>query len=138
VSDQAIKLGLCAPERDLVEVLVTKVVIPGEAGVFEVRRDHTPLLTTLKTGVVAAKGTDGREYHFAVTGGFAEILDNHVTILGRTLEDADQIDLERAKAARERAEQRLTKPGEDIDPARAEASLERAIARLQAQARQGY
>ena len=67
-----------------------------------------------------------------VSGGYAEVLPTKVTILATTAEPAKDIDLERARAAKERAEQRLKERQEGVDFLRAEAALQRAIARIRA------
>ena len=80
--------------------------------------------------------TGREEHHLAVSGGFAEVGPTHVTILAESAERPDEIDVARARAARERAEQRLRpQAGEEIDAARATRALARAQGRLQTAAR---
>ncbi len=138
MAEEVIQVELCAPECDPDHLEVTEIIMPGAAGVFAVLPDHTPMLTTLVPGVVVAYSTDGQEHHYAVSSGFAEVLDNRVIVLSQTLEKGDEIDVQRAQAARDRAKQRLSHPSEDIDVARAELALQRALARLQAHTREGY
>ncbi|NIA15518.1 MAG: ATP synthase F1 subunit epsilon [Nitrospiraceae bacterium] len=131
----SISVDLCARARETLHFDVTEVIVPGADGVFTVRPGHTALLSTLIPGVVLAYMNNSGEQHFAVSGGFAEVKDDHVLILSDAFEAGDEIDVARAEAAHERAESRLRKPGEDTDLARAEASLNRATARLSAQAK---
>ena len=138
MADNVIHLELCAPETAPQALEVTQLIVPGEGGVFTVLPNHTPVLTTLIPGVLLADTTDGEHLHYAISGGFAEVLHNRVTLLARTFEEHDAIDRQRAKEAQDRAEQRLAKKQEDLDIMRAELALARALARLQAHSRQGY
>jgi len=138
VENDVLQLELCAPESDPVRFEATEVVAPGAGGVFAVLPDHTPMLTSLRAGVVVVYATDDQEHHYAVSGGFAEVLDNRVTIFAPTFEKGDDIDTGRAQAARDRAHQHLNQPSEKTDMARAEGALERALARLGAHTREGY
>lgn len=133
-----IELELCAPEREPLNFEVKEVIIPGAAGVFTVQNEHTPLLSTLTTGVLIAYFADGKEEHISINGGFAEVLDNRVIVLTDTMEEGDEIDLARAEEAKERAERHLSKPGENTDILRAEAAMRRAMTRVLAKSREGY
>jgi len=135
---KVIKLELCAPQRELIELDVAEVVVPGAAGVFTVQYDHTPLLTTLTQGTLIAYGMDKSKRFVAVNGGFAEVRDNRVVVLTDTMESADKIDVKRAESARDRAESRIRKPSEDTDVARAEVALRRALARIRTAERIEY
>jgi F-type H+-transporting ATPase subunit epsilon len=138
LAEGVIELELNAPERDPIRLEAKEVMVPGAAGIFTVLPNHTPLLSTLTTGVVVAYGQGGKPEFFAVSGGFAEVIDDRIVILTDTVEMADTIDSERASSARERAEERLRKPPEDLDVMRAEAALQRALVRLQAHGREEY
>lgn len=133
-----LKLEICAPNQDLVEMEILEAVIPGADGVFTVCPGHTPLLTTLLPGVLIATDATHEDHIFAVHGGFAEIRNDTITILADTFEAHADIDAGRAEAAEERAKDLLRKPPEDMDWSRAEAALARATARLRASARHGY
>jgi F-type H+-transporting ATPase subunit epsilon len=102
---------------------------PGSLGEFGVLSGHTPFMTSLKIGAVRYVDKAGKERFVFVSGGFAEALPNKVTILADSAERRKDIDIERAKAALARAEERLAKEG-DIDFARARAALARAILRI--------
>ncbi|RMG59136.1 MAG: F0F1 ATP synthase subunit epsilon [Deltaproteobacteria bacterium] len=129
---EKIKLEIVTPQRHLLTEEVDEVIAPGFEGEFGVLPDHTPFLTLLEIGVVRFRQGE-RERKVAVTGGFAEVLDNRVVILARTAELQDEIDVERAKKALERAEAKLKELSMDDEQyARFEAKLRRAIARLSA------
>jgi F-type H+-transporting ATPase subunit epsilon len=108
------------------------VAAPGSLGEFGVLAGHTPFLTNLKTGVIRYTDAKGTERFVFVNGGFAEALPDKVTVLAESAERRRDIDLERAKAALERAQKRLEedRSKEDIDFARARAALERALVRI--------
>src|SRR4030065_1780888 len=107
---------------------VDEVVTTGSEGEFGVLPDHVPFLTTLKVGMLTYK--KGSETGiFFINWGYAEVGPDTVTILADSAEKADSIDIERAKAAMKRAEERL-KQKENVDEARATAALERAITRM--------
>jgi F-type H+-transporting ATPase subunit epsilon len=108
------------------------VMAPGVLGEFGVLIGHTPFLTALKNGVVRFNDSKGDEHSIFVSGGFAEVLPGQVTILAESAERRRDIDVERARAALERAQKRLaeTRTKEEIDFTRAQAALQRAILRL--------
>lgn len=104
------------------------VSIEGEMGVYA---NHIPLTTILDAGVV--KIHDGNEVKkAAVLGGFVEILQDKITMLAEDAQWPEEIDVERAKEARKRAEERLQKKESGMDMVRAEAALKRAVARIRA------
>lgn len=82
------------------------VVIPGMEGVMGILPRHTPVLTALNYGIITVR-LKGQEEHFTVAGGIAEVLPEKVTILADAAENVEEIDIERAVKARERAEERL-------------------------------
>ena len=110
------------------------VTLPGKQGTFQVLINHAPLLTELEVGEIRLTDLHGKEQIFASSGGFAEVRLNEVTVLSETIEPATEIDTERARSAKERAEERIrevrTNPGSNINRARAEAALARAENRL--------
>jgi F-type H+-transporting ATPase subunit epsilon len=124
-----IKLTIVTPERSLVSEDVDELQIPGAAGYLGVLPGHAPLFTELKVGELSyRKGNTWTS--LAVAWGFAEVLPDQVRVLAETAERAGEIDLERAKRSKERAEQRLNKGG-DIDYDRALIALQRALIRIQ-------
>jgi F-type H+-transporting ATPase subunit epsilon len=127
-----IKLEVVTPAKAVVNEEVQTVVAPGVLGEFGVLIGHTPFLTTIQTGGVRYIDTQGKEHFIFVSGGFAEALPDKVTILAESAERRKDIDLERAEAARKRAEERMAQKDKDdkIDAIRAEAALRRAIMRI--------
>lgn len=124
-----IKLEVVTPEKYVVSEEAQIVMAPGTLGEFGVLSGHTPFLTSLDVGKVRYRNTSGNEALVFVSGGFAEALPDRVTILAESAELGDQIDYERAKAAYERAQDRLNNQ-QNIDTARARAALNRALARM--------
>lgn len=102
--------------------------VTGEMGVYA---NHIPLTTILAPGVVKIHN-EGQVKKAAVMGGFVEIQKDRITVMAENAEWPEEIDVERAKAAKERAEKRLHDRTADIDLVRAEAALKRAMARISA------
>jgi F-type H+-transporting ATPase subunit epsilon len=123
-------LELATPTRLVVTAEVDEVVVPGSLGYFGVLPGHAPLLATLGIGEVTYRiGRD--EYHVAIAGGFAEVRNDKVIILGDVAETPGDIDRARAERARDRAEARLAGRSQDeIDYTRALCALARALTRL--------
>ncbi|MCF7803704.1 MAG: F0F1 ATP synthase subunit epsilon [Candidatus Marinimicrobia bacterium] len=112
------------------EEQVDYVRAPGLDGLFGVKPGHIPALIALDVGEVGLDKRGERRY-LATSGGYAEIHNEKVVLLVETAEDADDIDVERAKAAKQRAEERLAaKEKEGIDTSRAKDALRRAKNRL--------
>src|SRR6202049_4809357 len=109
-----LQLQIVSADRPLVNERLDEVEIPGADGYFGVLPGHTPLLAILQVGQLWYR--QGQELHYlAVAYGFAEVQPDRVTILAQVAERADEIDLARAEAARQRAEERLAKPMADLD-----------------------
>ena len=125
-------LEVVTPENVVVSEEAQIVASPGSLGEFGVLIGHTPFLTTLKTGIIRYTAVDGTEQYVFVSGGFAEALPDKVTVLAESAEKQQDIDVDRAKAAMDRAEKRLSedRSKEDIDFTRAKLALERAITRI--------
>jgi F-type H+-transporting ATPase subunit epsilon len=128
---EKLKLEMVTPYKRVLSEEVDEVTAPGAIGEFGVLPDHTSLLTTLKVGELTYK-QGGETFHVAVNWGYVEVEDNVMTVLVETAEPADQIDLERAKAALSRAEDALKSlSNEDKEFKIMEAALERAMIRVQ-------
>ena len=103
---------------------------PGVEGSFEVLRGHAPLLAATQVGTVTVTTLEGERVSFATSGGFVEVLDNHVIMLAETAEPAGEIDVERARSAEERAAERLAAASTPEERAELEAERDRARNRL--------
>jgi F-type H+-transporting ATPase subunit epsilon len=126
-------LEVVTPERLLVREEVATVQAPAKNGYLGVLPGHAPLLAELGTGFLYYEGGGGRHY-LAVHGGFLEVLQDRVRVLADTAERAEDIDVQRAKAAMQRAEEQVFHPAPDVDPAVALGAMARAQARLDAAA----
>ncbi len=148
----AIQLVIVTPERQLLSFSVSEVTLPGAEGELGVLPGHAPLITELGIGELTYRGTHGivpplqtagetveqtfppKDWrpHVAIIRGFAEVLGDRVTVLAETAERPEEIDIERAKAALERAEKRIAAGAgaQDIDWDRATGALQRALLRL--------
>jgi len=127
-----IRLEVVTPEKHVVNDLAQIVMAPGSLGEFGVLSGHTPFMTSLNTGAIHYRDKNGKDRFVFVSGGFAEALPDKVTVLAESAERMEDIDVDRAKAAVERAEKRLAedRTKEKIDIVRAKAALERAIVRI--------
>ena len=123
-------LEVVTPQSAIVSEEVQIVVAPGSEGEFGALKGHTTFLTSLKVGTLRYKDANGKERFLFINGGFAEVLPDKVTILAESAERRQNIDVERAKNAKSRAEKRLTEKAADTDLARAEVALQRAVHRL--------
>ena len=123
------KLRIITPDRIFYEGDVEMVEFNTTEGEVGILPGHIPMAVILKPGVLTI--TEGEETkEAALHAGFAEILGDKVTIMAEIVEWPDEIDLERAEAARERAEERIKTVSPDVDKLRAEAALMRAVARI--------
>lgn len=124
------KLTIVTPDREFLNEDVEMVEFNTTEGEIGIYKGHIPLTVIVKPGILTI--TQGETIkNAALHAGFVQILPEEVTILAEIIEWPGEIDEERAKAARERAESRLSSGG-DIDVVRAEAALLRAIARINA------
>ena len=124
-----IHLTIVTPDRKVADKQVDEVSLPGSEGYLGVLPGHAPLLSALKVGEVSYR--EAGQWHFiAVAWGFVEVLADRVSVLADIAERAEDIDLERAKQAKSRAEDRLKKQT-DVDWDRARAALEKAFVRIQ-------
>jgi F-type H+-transporting ATPase subunit epsilon len=129
-----IDLQVLTPDRGIIRDRVDEVEIPGSEGYFGVLPGHRPMLASLTVGELWYRKGDEKIY-LAIAYGFAEVMPDRVTILARLAERAEDIDVDRAEAARRRAEERLTRPQSDIDYERARVALTKSLMRLQVSAR---
>jgi len=106
------KLSIVTPEKVFYDGDVTTLVVPGTEGYLGVLSNHAPLITALKPGRIEFRDADEKVKIVAVTKGFLEVSGNAATILCNAAEFADDIDIERAQKAYERAKQKLGMSGE--------------------------
>lgn len=130
MADKSYKLEIVTPKRILFSGEVTSFTAPGVLGGFQVLKNHAPLLSNISIGEVKLVDLEGTEHRFATSGGVVEVRDNKVILLAETAERADEIDVERAEAAKERARKRLAKKSAEVDADRARLALFRALNRL--------
>jgi F-type H+-transporting ATPase subunit epsilon len=123
------KLEIVTPEKKVVDTAAEEVQIPGKNGYLGVLPGHAPLITELAVGEIIYC-ENSNEQRLAVAWGFAEVLPDKVTILAESAERPSEIDVERARKAKERAEQRLTSGDTEVDVDRALNALHRAESRL--------
>jgi F-type H+-transporting ATPase subunit epsilon len=128
-----IRCEIVSQDRMVFEGDVDIVVLPGSAGEMGILPHHAPLLTTLNYGFIKVR-TKGKEEIFTVAGGVAEIQPDIVTVLADAAENIQEIDLNRAEAARKRAEEMLEKgvPPDTDTYLAVEAALRRSNLRLDA------
>jgi len=125
-----IKLDIVTAERVVYSGDVDEVVAPGVSGQLGILPHHAPLMTILQAGELVAKNS-GRDEIMAISGGFLEVRPDRIIILADAAERAEEIDMARAAAAKQRAEERLRdRKAIGLDQAAAEAALKRALARL--------
>jgi F-type H+-transporting ATPase subunit epsilon len=123
------QLEIVTPEKKVVDTAAAEMQIPGKNGYLGILPGHAPLITELAVGEITYRA-DSQEHVLAVAWGFAEVLPDKVTILAETAERPSEINVERAREAQQRAEQRLTSSNTEVDVDRALNSLHRAETRL--------
>ncbi len=129
---QQIRLEVVTPNGAVVSEDVDIVNAPGYGGDFGVLANHAPFLSTIRIGLLSYEQGKKRE-NLMISGGFCEVSNNKITFLVESAEIGQQIDVDRAMKAKERAEQRLAKAAQHddlINRTRAEAALQRALARM--------
>ncbi len=124
------QLQIVSADRSIVNETVDEIQVPGAEGYFGVLPGHTPLLALIGTGELWFRQGSETSY-VSLSGGFAEVQPDRVTILAQIAERADEIDIARAEAAKRRAEERLSRPTMDVDSERARVALLKSLIRLQ-------
>lgn len=122
-------LEIVTPQGLVFSEEVDEVTASGSEGEFGILPGHVPFVTTLKIGMLSCKIGNDTKFFF-VNWGYAEVGAEKVLILADSAELSEEIDIERARAAMKRAEERL-RQAEHIDFHRAELALERAVIRVQ-------
>lgn len=128
--DRNFLLRIITPERVFFEEEASMVEFNTTEGEIGVYKNHVPTTVIVKPGILTITQDDGVK-EAALHAGFAQILQDEITILAEIIEWPEEIDEERAKAAKERAEERIKNHAPETDIARAEVSLQRAITRIQ-------
>ena len=126
-----IELEVATPERELVREQVESAQIPGREGYLGILPGHAALLGQLGAGFLSYSA-GGRRRYLSVAGGFLEVLPDRIRVLADVAERAEEIDVERAKAALKRAQDQIMNPALGVDVAAASAAEQRARARLAA------
>jgi F-type H+-transporting ATPase subunit epsilon len=124
-----LKLEVITAELQIFSDDVNTVVAPGVDGELGILPHHAPLITMLKPGEVLVR-KDSQEIYLFVSGGFLEVRPDKIIILADACERCEEIDIERAEAAKRRAEERLKTHPPEVDMARAQAALLRSLVRL--------
>jgi F-type H+-transporting ATPase subunit epsilon len=124
------QLEVVTPEKVLVRDSAEEMQLPGKDGYLGILPGHAPLITELAIGQMTYRN-GGETHTMSVAWGFAEVLPDKVTVLAELAELAEDVDVQRAREAKERAEKRLSSNDVDVDVPRAQAALARANCRLQ-------
>ncbi len=124
-------LQIITPEKQVLEKEAEFVVMPAFEGEMGVLAGHTPCIIQLKEGIL--RYTDGHDAGaFAVSGGFAEMYKDRILIFAETAELAEEVNIERARQALQKAKEAVVSGGRDMDISSAQASIRRAAARIHA------
>ena len=127
-----ITLSFTVPKANLAERQVDEIVLPGTDGQIGIFPGHDALMSTLDVGIISVRTGDKTDTFFCA-GGYFEINDDKLIIVAEVAEPSTEIDVERAKAAEQRARERLVQAShEDIDIRRAEYALKKALLRQEA------
>lgn len=127
------RLSIVTPEQVFLEDDVKSLIVPGTEGYLGVLSNHAPLITALRPGKIEYRDASDVVQVLAVSGGFLEVSHNIATLLADSVESADAIDIERARAAYDREKKRLISAGSsetDIDLPSVKAAIERAANRI--------
>ncbi len=125
-----LRLDIVTPERELFSGEVNSILAPGFEGQLGILPQHAPLLTVLEEGVLVVRHPERGELTFAIHGGYMQVLPDRIIVLADVAERAEEIDVQRAEEARQRAEELLQQePPEEVRAA-AMAALRRSLVRL--------
>ena len=132
MADRTLTVDIVTPDRVVLSDEATALVAPGVEGSYGVLFNHAPLLSALAAGELRYRRNNSEEIRLAVSGGFLQVFDNQITVLADAAELAKEIDVDRARAARDRARQQLS-IAENAPAAErevAQAALDRALNRI--------
>ncbi len=128
--EKSFKLQIITPNKIIFQDDATSLSAPGMMGGFQILYNHAPFISTIEVGELKVRDKNGKDMMFATSGGFVEVKDNSVVVLAETAEPAGEIDVNRAKAASERATKRMHEKDPGIDFERARLSMLRSLNRL--------
>lgn len=123
------KVEIVTPEKLVFSEEAESLIVPAERGYLGVLAGHAPLLSTLQPGEILIRGDRG-DLHFATSGGFMEVTPQKASLLTESAEEVAGIDIARAQESVNRAKERLASADKAVDKQRARAALERAENRL--------
>ncbi len=123
-------LNIVAPAKSVFKGEIKSITVPGTKGRFQVLKNHAPIVSTFEIGMIKVDLIPGSTNYYATGGGTIEVLNNEITVLADSIEQVEDIDIDRARKAKERAEQRIAERNDKIDLARAQSALQRAMNRL--------
>jgi F-type H+-transporting ATPase subunit epsilon len=129
MSEKTFHVEIITPRKVVFNDDVLDFIAPGTNGSFEILRDHTAFISSIRVGELRLRQPDGYEDYYATSGGYVEVHDNKVTFLAETCEKASDIDTNRAKQAHERALKRMEDRA-NYNPEQARLALLRAQNRL--------
>lgn len=128
---RTLEVSVVTPDGPVFEGTAEMVSAKAKSGELGILPGHIPLVAPLTISAVRVH-QDGKTHYVAVSGGFIEVRPEKVTVLAQSAELASEIEMERAQAAKERAERRLAATNQnDIDHKRAEIALQRAVNRIE-------
>jgi F-type H+-transporting ATPase subunit epsilon len=125
----SLNLRIISPEGSIFESEVQSLAFPGEGGSFGILPHHAEMTSLTSSGLMSAKVEGGDPLEFLIHDGFAQVRKNVVTVLTRSAEKPQDIDLDRARQAADRAKERLQARVAELDLFRAQAALRRALMR---------
>jgi F-type H+-transporting ATPase subunit epsilon len=128
--EKSFKLQIITPGQVVYQGEASSLSAPGTEGGFQILFNHAPFLSTIEVGEIKVKDPGGKDLLYATSGGFVEAKENNVVVLAETAEPAAEIDVQRAKAAGERANKRLHDHDPGIDLERARLAMMRSLNRL--------
>jgi F-type H+-transporting ATPase subunit epsilon len=124
-------LEIVTPERKVYAEQANMIIVKGVEGELGILPNHIPLVTPLRIAPITVKKQGSKDVVIAVNGGFMEVRKDKVVILAESAELPEQINIDRAKASKERAQKRLSQAKQDhVDFKRAELALQRALNRI--------
>jgi len=132
-----IRLDIVTPEESVFSDEIDMLVAPGMEGQLGILPHHAPLMTILGIGELVIRNGSEEQY-LAIGGGYLEVQPDRVIVLADVAERAEDIDIARAEAARERAQRSMLEKPSGMDAAQAEAALKRSLVRLKVATRRRH